>query len=929
MSRTQRWRRVLAVSLVGALASVFAVAAPAWAQTDSDATALMEQKVEPELLAEIAGEGEAELWVQFHGGPDYSAALNAETKADKGAAAVEAAMDFAESSQADLTTALGQAGVEYESYWASSAVKVTGGIGLLETIAAFDQVAAIVDSPEVVPVEPVESAFEPTSTAWGVEDVNAPSVWEQLGVTGEGVVVASIDSGVQYDHPALVEQYRGNNGDGTFTHDYNFYDVEGICGGTPCDISNSGHGTHTVGTMVGDDGAGNQIGVAPGAEWIAVNYYGASMESVLKAGQWIAAPTDSEGNDPDPSKAPDIVNNSWGRDTTGDDDPYYQDIVNLWHAAGIIPVFAAGNSGPECATGIPPGAYANVIAVGAYDSSGEIAEGSSRGPTSDGRGKPDVSAPGVRIYSSMPGGTYDLMSGTSMAAPHVTGTIALMMEAEPALRGDYGLVYEMLTDSARFTEDDQCGGTDEANNVHGHGRIDAFAGAQALPEGESGSITGTVTDTDGTPLEGAELVFDGAFDRRATTGADGTYTVSFALAGQHAVSVTKFGYEPAAGTVTVAADQTVEFDATLTPLETTVVTGTVVDGSGHGWPLAATVATAGGEVSTTTDPLTGQFELTLPIGGVELVVEADYGGYQTVRVAADATDLLIEVPVANGCTAPGYAYDPLGTGFESETAPVGWTVVNRGSEPWTFEDPFGTGNRTPGSGGFAFADPVGGGVMDTDLVSPVFDLASAPEPVLFFATDFYMYAPHSRADVAISVDGGQSWEEVWAAEESVRDTTVTVDLTAWAGAQEAQLKFHYYHAYRSTYWWQVDDVLVGGVADCAPIAGGLVRGTVTDQSGAPVAGAQVTHTGSGHHGTSDADGQYWTFAPGSGLAQLEAVDDESGSATVEVDIVPDSVVEANFVLGTPPPTSFTPTGQELSWPDSDLVLARQTPRYTS
>ncbi|WP_156037742.1 S8 family serine peptidase, partial [Glycomyces tenuis] len=279
-----------------------------------------------------------------------------------------------------------------------------------------------------------------------------------------------------------------------------------------------------------------------------------------------------------------IVNNSWGRDTTGDDDPYYQDIVNLWHAAGIIPVFAAGNSGPECATGIPPGAYANVIAVGAYDSSGEIAEGSSRGPTSDGRGKPDVSAPGVRIYSSMPGGTYDLMSGTSMAAPHVTGTIALMMEAEPALRGDYGLVYEMLTDSARFTEDDQCGGTDEANNVHGHGRIDAFAGAQALPEGESGSITGTVTDTDGTPLEGAELVFDGAFDRRATTGADGTYTVSFALAGQHAVSVTKFGYEPAAGTVTVAADQTVEFDATLTPLETTVVTGTVVDGSGHGWP---------------------------------------------------------------------------------------------------------------------------------------------------------------------------------------------------------------------------------------------------------------------------------------------------------------------------------------------------------
>ncbi|WP_051703945.1 S8 family serine peptidase [Glycomyces sp. NRRL B-16210] len=886
------------------------VAAPAGAQTEADITALTAQKTDPDLLAEIRAEGEAELWVQFHGGPDYSAAINAEAKADKGAAAVEAAKAYAETSQAGLTAALDQAGVVYETYWASSTVKVTGGLDLLETVTAFEEVAAVVDAPEVEPVEPVESEFAPAVTGWGTDDINAPEVWDELGVTGEGVVIASIDSGVQYDHPALVEQYRGNNGDGTFTHDYNFYDVEGGCGTAPCDRTN--HGTHTVGTMVGDDGAGNQIGVAPGAEWIAVNYYGSSMDSVLLAGQWIVAPTDWEGGDPDPSKAPDIVNNSWGRESAND--PYYQDIVDLWYAAGIIPVFAAGNSGPVCESINSPGSYEKVIAVGAYDSSGTIASFSSRGPGLDGRVKPDVSAPGSGIRSSMPGNAYGTQSGTSMAAPHVAGTIALMLEAEPDLRGDFDLVYEMLTGSARDTVDDRCGGTEEANYVHGYGRIDALAAVQALPDGDSGSITGTVTDPDGAPLEGATLVFEGAFDRRATTGADGTYTVSFALAGPHSATVTKFGYQAGTGTVTVEPDETAEFDAVLTPLPTTVVTGTVVDGSGQGWPLAATVASVGGEVSTSTDPFTGEFELTLPTGGVELVVRAEYGGYQTVNVVADGPDLLIEVPIAGSCTAPGYAFDPLGTGFESVTAPVGWTVVNRGPEPWQFDDPTHIGNLTPGTGGFALARPPGGGTMDTDLVSPVFDLSSAPEPMLTFATDFFMFAPFSRAAVSISVDGGQTWEEAWAAEDSVRETTVTIDLTEWAGAQEAQLKFNYYHAYRSGYWWQIDDVLVGGVADCAPIAGALVRGTVTDQTGAPVEGAVVTHTISGHFGISNADGRYWTFAPGSGLTQFDVVH-ESGSATAEVDLVVGAVIEADFVLGEQSAASFAPSGLEVVEPE--------------
>ena len=112
--------------------------------------------------------------------------------------------------------------------------------------------------------EPATKA--PQGIEWGIDFINAPEAWAQ-GATGAGIVVSSVDSGTDYTHPALVNQYRGNNGDGTFTHDYNWYDAYGDCASGPCDLD--GHGTHTMGTMVGDDGSTNQVGVAPGAKWIA------------------------------------------------------------------------------------------------------------------------------------------------------------------------------------------------------------------------------------------------------------------------------------------------------------------------------------------------------------------------------------------------------------------------------------------------------------------------------------------------------------------------------------------------------------------------------------------------------------------------------------------------------------------------------------
>ena len=160
----------------------------------------------------------------------------------------------------------------YRSFWATNAIRVEAGSqSLAADLTAQPEVEALYPTFTYQLEEPKKGTnlHTPDAVEWGVANINADDVWSEFGDRGEGIVVANIDSGVQYDHPALVSQYRGNNGDGTFTHDYNWFDASGTCGGAPCD--NDGHGTHTMGTMVGDDGAANQVGVAPGAKWIAAN----------------------------------------------------------------------------------------------------------------------------------------------------------------------------------------------------------------------------------------------------------------------------------------------------------------------------------------------------------------------------------------------------------------------------------------------------------------------------------------------------------------------------------------------------------------------------------------------------------------------------------------------------------------------------------
>ena len=293
---------------------------------------------------------------------------------------------------------------------------------------------------------------------------------------------AASTQGAEYTHSALVRQYRGNLGGGNFDHNYNWWDPSNVCPtGAPCD--NNDHGTHTMGTMVGDDGdpGPNQVGVAPHARWITAKgceTNNCSDFALLSSAQWILAPTDLDGNNPRPDLAPDIVNNSWGG---GPNNPWFHQATSAWVAAGIFPAFSNGNAGPGCGTAGSPGDYDNTYAAGAFDINHSIAGFSSRGPSAfDGGTKPNISAPGVNVRSSVPGNTYAAFNGTSMASPHVAATVALMWSAAPALRGDIAGTEAILNQTAIDTSDLQCGGTAGNNNVWGEGRLDALAAVERI-----------------------------------------------------------------------------------------------------------------------------------------------------------------------------------------------------------------------------------------------------------------------------------------------------------------------------------------------------------------------------------------------------------------------------------------------------------------
>jgi serine protease AprX len=336
-------------------------------------------------------------------------------------------------------------------------------------------------------------------------------VWN-LGFTGQGIVVAGADTGIRWTHNALKPHYRGWDGQNA-DHDYNWHDsihdsVGNPCGNDspePCD--DHSHGSHTVGTMVGDDGAGNQIGMAPGAKWIGcrnMNQGDGTPARYIECMQWFLAPTRIDVSDPDPTKAPDITNNSWEcLPSEGCSFDTLQAAVEAQAAAGILMCSAAQNAGPSCSTvQNPPGIYEATYSVGALNTGTDsIASFSSRGPvTADGSGriKPDIAAPGTNTRSAV--NTCDScysgnFSGTSMATPHIAGAMALLWNAIPSLRHQLTASRDALNNSAVHISDTQCGDAGPPNNVYGWGRVDILAAVGGVSPSPTPTATPTPTVT--------------------------------------------------------------------------------------------------------------------------------------------------------------------------------------------------------------------------------------------------------------------------------------------------------------------------------------------------------------------------------------------------------------------------------------------------
>lgn len=463
------------------------------------------KKVAARAWQAVQAAGVVNVILTAPGYPDLSPADALTSKADKTRFVAETLLAFAAQSQSKLRQDLKAQGKDYFPLWVTNQIALRNATRAdLQALAARADVAdidldvrmkGVENAAQTMPFgigvhssSAIKSQAVFTAT-WGVGKVHAPQVWAQ-GFTGQGIVIADLDTGVLWDHAALKPHYRGwNTATLTTTHNFNWFDPVAF---SAIPLDDHGHGTHTTGTLIGDDGAGNQIGVAPGAQWIACRNMNAGVGSValyMACFQFALAPTDVNGDNPNPALAADITSNSWGctENEVGCILPSaLVTVTTALRQAGIMVVASAGNDGSGCNTvDAAPGALSQAFTVGAVASNDSIASFSSRGPSAfNGRLKPDVVGPGVSVVSSYRTGTnaYTTLSGTSMAAPHVAGVVALLWSALPWLRGQVNETEEILRASAqRLTTTQTCGGlaaNTVPNNTFGYGLVNAEAALQ-------------------------------------------------------------------------------------------------------------------------------------------------------------------------------------------------------------------------------------------------------------------------------------------------------------------------------------------------------------------------------------------------------------------------------------------------------------------
>ncbi|MEK3939017.1 S8 family serine peptidase [Bacillus sp. FSL R5-0431] len=579
---------------------------------------------------------------------------------------------------------------EIHSYYIVNGLAVTGTKEVMEKVASFPEVDQVLPNETRQIHRPVDLKTSKQKkqmkavdgVEWNISQVHAPEAWA-LGYDGTGTVVASIDTGVEWDHPALKEKYRGFDPahPNDPSHEFNWYDATT---GSEAPYDDLEHGTHVTGTMVGSEPDGkNQIGVAPGAKWVAVKAFsedGGTDADLLDAGEWILAPKDEDGN-PHPEKAPDVVNNSWGGGPGLDD--WYKDVVNAWRAADIFPEFSAGNTdlfnpGGEGSIANPAN-YQEAFATGATDQDNKLGSFSLQGPSPYGVMKPDIAAPGVNIRSSISGKGYeDGWNGTSMAGPHVSAVVALLRQVQSDLSVEE--IEQILIDTAKPLTDQQF--PESPNNGYGAGLVDAKEAITALTDG-IGTIEGQVTNEDVNlgdmkitdqalpqkekavhphkkPAKTKELKKEKNLDAPSikalpmkaeisvlesgkstyTDEATGRYQLTHS-AGEFTVKAEAYGFESRKQTVNISSNETAEANFALQPLKKRTISGTIVnEATGEKVKDATVYLVEDAKIKPVKTDEDGEFSLEALSGVYTVKVFAK--GFKGYSFTADVTEKPVE-----------------------------------------------------------------------------------------------------------------------------------------------------------------------------------------------------------------------------------------------------------------------------------------------
>jgi serine protease AprX len=490
------------IKILGLVISIILASPATWAQSYRQ-----QDKIAPFVKRQMSRTGTMSVIVTFKERANLGQARSFVSKTQKGVFVFKALRDVAMHSQKDLSAYLKMKNISFRNHYIANMMvieKITPP--LIQEIAARPEVARIIGNPRVrgsLPRIPTPVAMTDGAVVENISATGATRVWEELKITGKGIVVAGNDTGVHWEHPAIRSQYRGL-AQGGVDHRYSWHDsihnsISGQsnpCGyntKAPCD--DNGHGTHTIGTVAGGAGGQKIVGMAPEAKWIACRNMDEGVgtpATYIECFEFFLAPYPQGSNGfqvGDPTKAPHVINNSWGcPESEGCEGKELAPVVQALRAAGIMVVVSAGNSGSGCASieDQPATLSRDTLTVGAIDHrNGTIARFSSRGPSVlDGGLGPDVSAPGVAVISSIPPSRYASYSGTSMAGPHVAGQVALIWSAKPALIGNVEATTALIAKTASpKTASQDCGGIPGSqipNNTYGFGNIDAYKSVSSV-----------------------------------------------------------------------------------------------------------------------------------------------------------------------------------------------------------------------------------------------------------------------------------------------------------------------------------------------------------------------------------------------------------------------------------------------------------------